>query len=259
MPAMLPPDYHGGGHDGSVQNSDLSSKEFDDITDSVKQIHKRYNDKSRILSKISELYLGKHLRIVLDCSLCDPKFGRRERFALTVSRDQVNDFLVGIGRENGIADRCADSQFPVFIESVHVVDDGKGIGNSVGGVVVRLQVVNELPNPRVIHSLYLSVKSSQIIFVGRSREDGKCESVFMISSGSSVREVPDNVIEARSQMMNDLARKNAESQRDRQLLVIVKRLLPELVVWMGQDWVLAGFKECDDLSVQVDDVFVGPI
>ena len=43
--------------------------------------------------------------------------------------------------------------------------------------------------------------------------------------------------------MHNLTRKDAEPSGDRELAVVVDSFLPSLVIWIGEDWVLAFLEE----------------
>jgi hypothetical protein len=74
-----------------------------------------------------------------------------------------------------------------------------------------------------------------------------------------VREVPDDMVEARSQMVNDLTRKHTEPERDRALTVVLDCLGNNLLVVIAEERVVAFLKEPGDFGLKVLDVLVGPI
>jgi hypothetical protein len=59
-------------------------------------------------------------------------------------------------------------------------------------------------------------------------------------------------------VVNDLSSKDAEPYRDTKAAMIIDRFLPALVVWLGEDWILAFLKERNDFSMKINDVLVGP-
>ena len=59
-------------------------------------------------------------------------------------------------------------------------------------------------------------------------------------------------------MVNDLATQHAEPDRNCKVSMIVDRFLPTLSIWIGNDWVFATTEKDTDLSLQIDDVLIGP-
>ena len=59
--------------------------------------------------------------------------------------------------------------------------------------------------------------------------------------------------------MNDFTAQDGTIKRDNQVFMVVNRVLPLLRVHIGDDWVLASFEESADLSVEIQDVLVGPL
>jgi hypothetical protein len=41
--------------------------------------------------------------------------------------------------------------------------------------------------------------------------------------------------------------------------MVVNSILPLLSVWIGDDWILAFFKENVDLALKIEDVLIGPL
>jgi len=60
-------------------------------------------------------------------------------------------------------------------------------------------------------------------------------------------------------MVDDFARQNAEAYRDALGSMIVNRFLPRLVIWMGNNWIVAALNESGSLGLQVDDVLISPL
>jgi len=60
-------------------------------------------------------------------------------------------------------------------------------------------------------------------------------------------------------MMDHFARKNAIALRNNLASMVIDHFLPSLVIWMGNDWVLPILDEGSEFSIEVDNVFVGPV
>jgi len=76
---------------------------------------------------------------------------------------------------------------------------------------------------------------------------------------SGIREVPNNVIEARSEMVDDLSSEHGKTKWDRTASVIFNCLSDRLLILIANDGVLAFLKKPLDLSLKIDDVLVGPL
>jgi hypothetical protein len=81
----------------------------------------------------------------------------------------------------------------------------------------------------------------------------------MIETRFGIGEVPNNVIQTGPEMVNHFASENTETQWDALIPVIRDGLLPNLVIWMGDNWVLPTLNKDSDLGLQVDDVLIGPL
>jgi hypothetical protein len=81
----------------------------------------------------------------------------------------------------------------------------------------------------------------------------------MFSSVRIVREVPNNVVKARPEMVDDFAREHAEARRKRSLHVILDCLRNNLHIVMAEERVFALLEKPSDLNLKIADVLVGPI
>jgi hypothetical protein len=240
--------------------SHLNSEHSDRIIDGIKQLHERWNNKLSVpVSELGERYLRSNLSVVLYCSLRDAQFSGGHRFSLTILKHIGDDFQTGSGREREISATCDDHQFPVFIESVHVVDDTNQVVCGVGTSEVWLEAINESEDVGTRNALYFSLVSAQFVFRKRrlpKNRELKCFRV--IAPRFRCGEVPNNVIQARPQVMDDLSTKHTESFGECQCSMVIERFLPSLSVWLGNNWVLAFSEESENLTMQVDDILVGP-
>jgi len=254
---------HDRGSDGSVSQGEeflqLSGEQISDIANSVQKMRERWDNKLVFpISKLGERYLGGDLAIVFDCSLKRPNIFSGDRFSLCVSRYDPDKVCGELGEFNARAGRN-DDQLPVLIKSVHVMDDAERVIDSGSPALVRLEFFDQGPNSDVRNSMYFSLVSSQIVFRHRLGENRKLQRVLVQGLAGVVGENPDNVIERRTQVMDNFSSQNTKPLGDRQVPVIVNHLLPLLVVGIGDNWVLAGLKECEDFVMKIDDVLIGPL
>jgi hypothetical protein len=240
------------------ENSQFLSESVNHSDQGVKQLLDAWNNKLTFpLSELGERYLRKDLCLVLYCSLNGKDIFNRKRFALTVCHDLLND-SGGAGGKREIRAGANNDQLTMLIESVHIVNDANWIIRSVGPEPVRLQIGNKFSHARFIHSLYLSLKTAQFFFVGDIANHWKPKDAFVQCSCGVIRENPNDVIQGRPQMVDDLSNQNTEAFRDDEVSMIVNRFLPSLVICIGEDWVFAEPEELQDFGVKVDDVLVGP-
>lgn len=147
----------------------------------------------------------------------------------------------------------------MLIKSVHIVNDAEGIIQRAVTSLVRLEFVDSVADVRIRNSLYVSVITGRFVFRRSALKDGELDSVLVVAPVSETGEMPSDMVQARPKMMNDLAAQNPETDRDKQVMMIIGRCLPLLIIWIGENWVFAATEEADDLTVEIDDVLVGPL
>lgn len=203
-------------------------------------------------TKVSERYLRGDLAVLVELS---QHIGGHLLLRQKVSAHFSNE----IQWSGEMADGMRDNEFPVLVGNVHLVDDPEGI-NVGRRAIVGLEFENDLECTSVRHALYLSVISGQFVFKRWRRiKNGKFQEgpVSRVPRGI-VGQLPNEVIQARPEMMDNLAGKDAEAERNRQRLVIFESLRMFLVVYLGHDGVVAFLKEPGNLGLKIDDVLIGP-
>lgn len=203
-------------------------------------------------TKIGERYLRSKLAVALElvCDFGGVKFGM---FALVGFNNTFH-----LGRETPTAGCANQDELTMFVEDVHVMKNEQGIIDRVGGVV-RLKRFDEAPNVGVCDSLYFSLVSGNALFIDRFLfKNGKLDTSRMASPVLFTRELPSEVVETRSQMMDDFSRKNAETRWDRETLMVLNCLKRDLLVVLGNNGVFVLLKKGCDLGIQIADTLVGP-
>lgn len=237
----------------------LSREEINDITNSVQQLRQRWDHKLVFpISELGERYLRMDLGIILDCSLSSGEFCGGQRFPLAIRHYTGNARDRSPRRKEDIGACCDDQEFPVFIKSVHVVDNAKGIIDSIQPPVVGLQLFNQRKDPGIINALYLSVVSGLFFFRQRPAKDREFKHVLVIPPCGSAGKVPDDMVKAGAKVMNDLTSQYTEAPGDLQGSMIVERFFPSLILCIGNDWVLAFLEEDHDFAIKIDDILIGP-
>lgn len=236
------------------RRSDVDNrKTVNHLDDVVVKLRQSWNDRSDCPpTKISERYLRNVVMIALEFSLkiFGSNFVVRGFISHDVLVERTGDIQLDIRRN--------DDQLPVFIENVHTVKDQKGAIERVGGFI-GLQIPNEGTGVRICDSLYFSFVTRNFLFVDRFiLKNGELDLTKVLLSGGSIRELPNDVIQAGSQMVNDFPREHFESHRDGPISVILHSIKNSIIVYIGHDWVFAGLKKEADFSLKITDVLVGP-
>ena len=243
------------------QQSERSSESCDNTLHSASELLQRWRNKLVFpLSELGERYLRKDFALLIQCSEQSSPFIPGNSFSICVRSCGCNDLRRNIGGKNQIPDGFNDHKFPMLIESVHVVDDQNGTIRRVCSELVGLKVADEFSGlTRISDPTYLSLKLLQCFRVGGIAEDRELDRVLAGLAVGSIRENPDDVIEAATKMMNDFTSQDREAFRNSQVAMIVNRILPSLVIWLGNSRVFAFLKKLDDLVFKIEDVLVGPM
>ncbi len=222
--------------------------DFDSV---IKQLRQSWDDRLDFPpTKIPERYtrLSSSVAIKMACDLRGVKF-RMCPFIAFNDRTHLD-------RHNQSSDPGADDKFSVFIDNIEIVNDPKGVVKRVGGVM-RLKPLDKSPRVRICDSCYFSFKKlSPVMIDGGCFKDGK----FYLSDvlyGQN-REVPCNVIETRSQMVDEFPGQHSESWWDDTILMVGDSLKKSLSVVLWENGIVAFLKEPLDFGIEIEEVLFGP-
>jgi hypothetical protein len=201
-----------------------------DADDVIVQVHQALYDSLRFPpAKIAKRYLGDDLAIALELTF--EINGRASRYAalvIHVPLPEVNVNLRGPGRGN-------DDQFSMLVDNVEVVDSQEHRIRRVGATI-WLKSLDEFANSSVCDPLYFSfILGEHVSQSWRFFENRKLNKPNILPPVIDTREMPDDVIEARSKMVNDLAGENTEAKRNRTLAMILDRLRNDLLVLVAEE------------------------
>lgn len=204
-------------------------------------------------TKIAKRYLRNDLAVALE--LASEVDGRTSRYSALVTN-------VLLPQSDGELQRPRsgnDYQFSMLVDNVEVVDSKEHRIRRVR-TAIWLKLLDEIENPGVCDSLYFSfILGEHVRRVWWAFEDREFNVPNLIAPVRVIREMPDDVVETRSEMVDDLPGQDIESKGNRPLAVILDRLRNELIVLITEERVFAALKKPCDLRLKITDVLVGPI
>ena len=223
------------------------------VSDFVREMRERWNNRLVFpLTKLRERYLSGNLELATVCRLGGKRIliGYKSADNSPEDKSPGNDELCVEARDN-------QDERVVLVHTVQLMDDGKWFVSRIR-TLVWLQIFDESTCGAVGDPLYVSVVTGLSSFIRRSDQNRKSNQSRMLSPVLITGETPCDVIEAGTPMVNDLARKRAESRRDDSIFVEVNPLLSLISLGLSSTRVGAVLDESVDLDAEIEDILVGP-
>lgn len=225
-----------------------------DPRDEIVKLIQQWDERLRLpLTEIPQGYHRGKLSIVLQIG-----FGFcLGDYSLQVTHHRISE---GVGINCDPTAGNAQDKFFVLIRNVHVMEQQQGIGSRIGGIV-RLKPLDHVQNSDVADSLYFSFVTGKTVFVPWPRfQDGKFDEPSIFAAPVIGRgELPNDVVKAGTQMVDDLARQDAKSERNSQFLKVLECLKEKLHIFLWDNCITAFLEEPIGLDLQIKDVLAGPL
>lgn len=197
------------------------------------------------LHKVAERYLGGDFNVFLELS-----DNCRGNWIVSIKR------CCGVhGGTAQIEDGQREGKFSVLEDSVQVMNDPDGTIKRIGSKI-RLKRSNQVASVGARNHLYFSLRTGRFAFFGA---DGELDLCRVIAPRDGHRQLPGDVIQTGSKVVNNLTGEYREPDRDNQSAVVLGLLAKHLKVLITDDWVLVVLDEGSNLGIQVDDVLIGPL
>lgn len=240
---------------GNQALSEKFLKPFDDQCGVIDKLSEAWNNRLEFPPReLPKRYMGGYLAIHLHGSLVLNE--RSWAFCLFVLHKGPHSLRPELSSQNAI-EQC---EFPMLIESVHLVDDKKRTVLRVGVEgTVWLKGLDECLGVGVGDSLYLSLISGKLRFTNRLNvKNRKLNPVGMVKPVGIAGQLPDQMIKRRPEMVDNLSCQNTKPEWDRSVKMVIADYLKHLVILIWDDGILALVEKGCDLPVEITDTLVGP-
>ncbi len=225
---------------------------LDNYSDIGKKLRKAWNNRLVFPpSDLPECYLRGHLAVCFKGRLeVGPRF---LRFHLIVLPEE----LPGAAPHFPLEASVDNDKLPMLVESIHFVDDKQRVYRRVRSKI-WLERSNKLFCP-FGKSLYFSVVSGKFVFARRAFiKNRELNSVGATRPFFFAGQLPGQVVEARTQVVGNLAGEDAEPQWNRASEMIVNGYIEKLTILIGDDSVLPLVEKGIDLPIEIEDALIGP-
>jgi hypothetical protein len=168
-----------------------------------------------------------------------------------------------------------DHQFSMLVHNVHLVNEPKEIVRRVASTV-RLQTFDSSQRVCACDPLYFSTVTAKFLWlrdagVGavmgrRDLIDREFDLLHEPDARFGRRELPRNMIETRSEVMDNFTAENCEARLNSALDDVLFDSLERFTILVGPNWLLPlkvdlghTINESGDFPIQIEDIFVGPV
>lgn len=204
------------------------------------------------LSKLPERYAWGELQVLVE--LDSNRLGHRPGLRVCIAHSVCQQ----LWRKLPFDAVIHDDEFPMFVESVHVVDDRKWVIQRLPSVV-GLQFLDHRECRDAPNAVYFSVVSGDFVFIpGLFDKDGKFYPVGKALSVCGSGKMPDYMVKAGAEVVNNLPGENRKSWRDRFGLESPQGRNFSLHGFIGPDSVFVRLEKPRNFPVKINDVLIGP-
>ena len=259
------------------QLGELHSERLNRIRCETQQIVEHWYDRLVIpFVKLAERYLSGHLDFHLHV-----RGGAEQSHisGLNLPRQLLPDSTdLSISHDIQVHDVNDQHQVSMLVDSVHVMDDPQGVARRIGSVV-RLQTLDSCESRGIGDALYFSAVTAQFSFCRTARfATGRGSLVehreLDLMGGLCLRlgrgQLPCEVIESGSKMVNDFTSEHLESRLNSPVLQKIYEFLVSSPIFIGNDWLSCrhidikgesrdGGQKLSDLPIEVLDILFGPL
>lgn len=225
-----------------------------DINHEVLELVKALNYGLRFRpTELIKRYLGNNLSVALELLL--EIDGRGSKYSALILNGPLHD----VHRDLNCRGADHDYKLSVLVDNVRLVNYEHHRVDGIGAVI-WLKPFDEITDCRLSDSLYFSLVTGEKLFLRWPRlKDGKLNPFQVGLPITGIGELPDDVIENRPQLVNDLSRQHTKAQGDGAISMVLDCLQKKLVVLIAEDGILAFLEKPINLGLQIKDVLLGPI
>jgi len=225
---------------------ELASEAINRINRETAQIVERWDNRVVIPpTKLSERYISGHLKLHVHLwGACQPHISGSHFPRQLLSSSSEQSISLDVDPHN------VDSQneFPMLVNSVHIVNEPKRMTTRVCSLV-RLQALDSCTRGGTGDALYFSAISAKFVLVsttafsarsGPHIENGELDLIRGVCLEYGRRQLPSQMIEGGSQVMDNLTSENTESRLDALSHDELCQFVIGSPIFISDDWVACG-------------------
>lgn len=232
-----------------TQNAKLLTDIYNEVIELRESLNKRLDFPP---TEILERYLRNDLGIALELS--GNINGHTARFSAIVTNIPINH----VRCDGNSTCRNADGDVSMFVVDVQLVKNDQRMVDRVRGII-GLKILDENQGSRIGDSLYMSLVTGSSRFLSWPHfRNGKFDLCWLGDSVPLVRELPDNVVETGSKVVQDFPGEHVKTNRNDALSMVRNCLERSLSIVISPSGVIVFLEESRDFLLKIEDVLLGP-